>query len=188
MRVLTDEDDRIVVFEPVAGMEKRPGLLKVGTSRKGHKTLTAKGLIASTPWIKAVALLEDVEARKFEMKEYPGPLPAGIRGQRPWFIQLIPAFEASVVPSQVGSLGPDTKGIYRYVSDGEVVYIGKGVVRDRYQAEPQRASWAISRIDYSIIENDQRALEWEAWWIDRFREQNNGHRPRYNRVDGVRSS
>ena len=187
MRLLTDEDNRLVVFEPVAGMEKRSGLLKLGTSRTGHKTLTAKGLIASTPWIKGVASLEDVEARKFEMKEYPGPLPPGTHGQRPWFIRLVPAFEESVVPSQVGSLGLDTKGIYRYLSDGEVVYIGKGIIRDRYQAEPQRASWRISRIEYSIIEDDQEALEWEAWWIDRFRKENNGHRPRYNRIDGVRS-
>ena len=32
------------------------------------------------------------------------------------------------------------KGIYRHLSDDEVVYIGKGIIRDRYQAEPQRAS------------------------------------------------
>ena len=187
MRVHTDDDDRLVVFEPVSGMEKRPELLKLGTSKGGYKRLTAKGLIGETPWIKAVADLEHVQDRKFQMKEYPGPLPEGLRGQGPWFISLIPAFEESVFPSQVPSLGPDKKGIYRYLSDGEVVYIGKGIIRDRYQAEPQRASWRISRIEYSIIEDDQKALEWEAWWIDRFRKQNSNHLPRYNQRGGVQS-
>ena len=186
MRVFTDDDDRLVVFQPVPGMEKRPELLKLGTSKKGHKTLMAKGLIAQTPWIRAVAHLQDVEARKFELKEYPGPLPTG-RGATPWFIRLMPAFEESVAPSQAGSLGPDTKGIYRYVGGGEVVYIGKGNVRDRYQSEPERASWGISRIEYSVIRTDQEALEWEAWWIDRFRSENGGALPRYNRVGGHRS-
>jgi len=186
MRVLTDEDERVVVFQPVPGLEKKPGLLKLGTSRKGYKTLTAKGLIARTAWISAVARLPDVEARKFEMKEYPGPLPPG-EGEKPWFIRLMPAFEKSVVPSQVGSLGSSDRGIYRYYSEDEVVYIGKGVIRDRYQQESGRASWRITRIEYSIIEDDQEALEWEAWWIDRFRTEHGGHLPRYNHVAGNRS-
>ena len=187
MRVLTDDDDRLVVFVPVSGMEKRPGLLKLGTSSKGHKSLIAKGLISQTPWIKAVASLKDLEARKFEMKKYPGPVPSkpDIRSQTPWFIRLMPAFEESVLPSQIGSLGPGKKGIYRYLSDGEVVYIGKGNIRNRYQAEPDRDLWRISIIEYSIIEDDQNALEWEAWWIDRFRKENNGHLPRYNRNAGI---
>ena len=190
MRVHTDDDERLVVFEPVPGIEKRPGLLKLGTSSKRHKTLTAKGLINSTPWIKAVSLLEHVESRKFDMEEYSGPLPKGVRGKKPWFIRLMPAFEESVVPSRVGDLGPDKKGIYRYLSDGEVVYIGKGNIRNRYQEEPNRPSWRVSRIEYSVIKDDedgQKAMEWESWWIERFKEQNNGHRPRYNLNDGVRS-
>ena len=187
VRIYTDEEDRLVVFRPIPGMKKRSGLLKLGTSRTGHKTVTAKGLIASAPWIKAVAFLKDVEARKFELTEYPGPLPSDIRGQKPWFIRLMPAFEKSVPPSQVASLGPNAKGIYRYRSGGEVVYIGKGNIRDRYQADPQRASWGISRIEYSLIPDDQEALEWEDWWIHRFRKRNNGHRPRYNRNGGTAS-
>ena len=186
MRVFTDDDKRLVVFRPVSGLEKRPGLLKLGTSRKGYKTLTAKGVIAQTTWIGAVARLADVEARKFELKEYPGSLPPG-EGESPWFIRLMPAFEESVVPSQVGSLGPGIKGIYRYFSGGMVVYIGKGIIRDRYQQEPERASWGVSRIEYSMIEDDQEALEWEAWWIERFRKENGGAFPKYNRVGGNRS-
>ena len=140
MRVLTDEDDRLVVFQPVSGMEKSSGVLKLGTSNKGHKTLTAKSVIRRTPWIWAVASVKAVAARKFELKEYPGPIPSG-EGEKPWFIRLMPAFEESVLPSQIGSLGPGVKGIYRYWSGGEVVYIGKGIIRDRYQQESERVSW-----------------------------------------------
>lgn len=187
MRVLTDEDDRLVVFVPVSGMEKRPGLLKLGTSSKGHKSLTAKGLISQTPWIKAVASLKDLEARKFEMKKYLGPIPPkpDIQSQPPWFIRLMPAFEEEVLPSEIDSLGPGKKGIYRYLHEGEVVYIGKGNIRDRYRTESNRKLWGVSRIEYSVIEDDQKAREWEAWWIDRFQEGNNGDLPRYNQIRGT---
>ena len=187
MRVLIDPDDRLVVFAPVSGLEKKPGLLKLGTSQKGHKKLTAKGLIAQTPWIKSVAYLRDLEARKFEFRPYPGPLPPkpDIQGQSPWFIRLMPAFEESVVPSKIGNLDQGTKGIYRYLSANEVVYIGRGNIRDRYQSDPRRASWEISKIEYSTIEDDQKALEWEDWWLKRFRKENSGHLPRYNLIGGV---
>ncbi len=56
----------------------------------------------------------------------------------------------------------------------EVVYIGKGSIRDRYQTDPRRASWGISKIEYSVIKDDQKALEWEDWWLKRFRKENKG--------------
>ena len=66
-----------------------------------------------------------------------------------------------------------------------VVYIGKGSIRDRYQTDPRRASWGISKIEYSVIKDDQKSLEWEDWWLKRFRKKNNGHRPKYNQTGGV---
>lgn len=194
MRIHTDPDDRLVVFEPVPGLDKRPSFLKLGTSQKGHKRLIAKGLISQTPWIKAIIAMP-VEARKFDMKPYPGPLPplesdSGKQRNPPWYIQLMPAFEESIVPSEIRHLDSSTKGVYRYRGgdDGEeVIYIGKGSIRDRFEQELSRKGWKVSRIEYSIIrndENDQIAYEWEAWWIQQFKKENNGRRPRYNRVDG----
>ena len=186
MRVHTDANERVVVFEPFPGLEKVPGCLKLGTSSKGHKSLTAKGLIAQMSWIRAVAAL-DVEQRRFEIKPYPGPIPPSEGSSEPrkaWYAQLMPAFEESVVPSQINLMAPATKGIYRYWSGDEVVYIGKGSIRDRFQNERERKNWQLSKIEYSVIEDEQRALEWESFWIERFRQENNGHLPRYNLVGG----
>ena len=103
-----------------------------------------------------------------------------------WYIQLMPAFEQSITPSAIDQLGRGIKGIYRYLGGKggqEVVYIGKGAVKDRYLQEKVRREWNVSKIEYSHIEDDQTAYEWEAWWIARHREEH-GDRPIYNLVDG----
>ena len=188
MRVHLDRQDRLIVFEPIPGLEKGPDLLKLGTTKsRGYKSLTAKGLIAKTRWIQAVAVECDVSARKFEMKKYPGsppPLPPGSRrGNSLWFIQLMPAFEESVVPSRIHDLSPEAKGIYRYRKGDDVIYIGKGLIRDRYN-EIGRDDWEVSRIEYSILSDDQKTLEWESWWICRFQREHNGNLPLHNHVRG----
>ena len=92
------------------------------------------------------------------------------------------------MPSKIGGLGSEVKGIYRYRggNDGdEVIYIGKGSIRDRFEQEPsRREGWGVSIIEYSIIGDDRIAYEWEAWWIEQFKRQHNGRRPRYNQADG----
>lgn len=183
MRVHVDRKDRLVVFEPRPGPVKEQGCLKLGTSRAGHKTLTAKGLIAREQWIQSVARL-DVVDRRFELRRYEGD----VNG---WFIQLKPAFEESVSPSELHRLADDERGIYRYRggnNGSEVIYIGKGAVKLRFAQEPERKQWGVSKIEYSIVEDEQKALEWEAHWIERFRQENNGRLPRFNRVGGHRGS
>ena len=186
MRLHTDSETRLIVFEPVPGLEKRPDLLKLGTSKKGHKSLAAKGLIAGMPWIKSVATLTSLEARRFDLQKFHGalpPIPSEDRGNQPWYIQLMPAFEKSVFPSDIRSLSSETRGIYRYLKGNEVIYIGRGRIRERYQ-EIGRRTWEVSKIEYSAIPDDEKAIEWEAWWIDRFQQEHNGNLPRYNQVRG----
>ncbi|MCY3816283.1 MAG: hypothetical protein OXG59_08345 [Gammaproteobacteria bacterium] len=186
MRLHTDSEERLIVFEPVPGLEKKPDLLKLGTSKKGHKSLAAKGLIARMPWIRSVATQTSLEARKFDLGRYHGalpPQPDGDRGNQPWYIQLRPAFENWVFPSNIQTLNSDTRGIYRYLKADEIIYIGKGRILERYQ-EPGRNTWGVSKIEYSEITDDDKALEWEAWWIDRFQQEHNGNLPRYNQVRG----
>ena len=186
MRLHTDSEARLIVFEPVPGLEKKPDLLKLGTSKKGHKSLAAKGLIAGMPWIQAVATQSSPEARRFDLKKYHGalpPPPGGNRGNQPWYIQLMPAFENSVFPSNLHALNSDTRGIYRYLKGNEVIYIGKGRIRERYQ-ELVRRTWEVEKIEYSEIAEDEKAFEWEAWWIDRFQQEHNGNLPLYNQVRG----
>ena len=200
MRIHTDPDERLIVFEPVSGIDKSRELLKLGTDKKGHKRLTAKGLVSQTPWLETIARLS-LDARKFELKPYSGPVPAfnsgatsTTRSNPPWYIQLLPAFEESIVPSEIGQLDSGAKGIYRYLGGDngeEVIYIGKGSVRARFEQEPMRKEWKVSRIEYSIItgdESDQKAYEWEAWWLKRYKSEHNGRLPRHNQVQGRQSS
>ncbi|MCY3839956.1 MAG: hypothetical protein OXH09_15105 [Gammaproteobacteria bacterium] len=178
MQVHLDSEERLIVFQPMTGTQKMTDWLKLG-SRKGSKSLPAKGIVSSNDWIKAVSR-QDIADRKFEIRRYDGE----VRG---WSIQLMPAFEKSVVPSEIHRLENGEKGIYRYRggdSGDEVIYIGKGSVRDRFQQESQRKDWEVARIEYSIVKDDQIALEWEAFWIRRFQDENNGRLPRFNQVGG----
>lgn len=178
MQVHLDSDERLIVFEPMDGTSKEAGWLKLG-ARRGNKSLPAKGIVSSNDWIKAVAG-QDIANRKFELRRYDGE----VRG---WSIQLMPAFEKSVVPSEIQRLESAEKGIYRYRggdSGDEVIYIGKGSVRDRFQQESQRKGWEVSRIEYSIMEDDQKAYEWEAFWLRRFQDESDGCLPRFNQVGG----
>ncbi len=68
-----------------------------------------------------------------------------------------------------------------------MIYIGKGCVRERYR-EFGRDNWGVTRIGYSIIENDEEAYKWEAWWIDRFRTEHGGSLPLFNQVGGQKGA
>ena len=191
MRVFRDDDDRLIVFEPVPGLDKPPSGLKLqGRSTSRTRRLTAKGFINQTPWTRAVAALADTADRRFDLKPFHGALPdvQGAGPNRPaWYIRLMPAFELSIAASEIKALSSSVKGIYRYLGgdDGrEIVYIGKGLIKDRFQQEADRTNWAIHRVEYSLIDDDTQATEWERFWIERYKQQHNGRRPTYNRVDG----
>ncbi len=190
VRLHTDSDDRLVVFELVLGRDKIDGVLKLGTHSRNYKKVIAKGLIRNTPWINKF-VQTPVSLRKFELKKYDGELPSlNVANQVPrvsWYIQLAPVFEKSISASEINQLDSSVKGIYRYRggNDGkEIIYIGKGSIKDRFIQDPSRRNWGVIRIEYSILKDDQEAYLWEAKWIERFKEENNGNLPRYNRQNG----
>ena len=97
---------------------------------------------------------------------------------------LIPSFEYSCSPEDVPS---DIKGIYKYLNNkGEVIYIGKGCIRDRLR-EVTRKNWPIYSVSYSIIENEDIRSSSEAHHIRKF-EMNTGRKPIYNLISGKSSS
>ena len=141
MRVYVDPIDRLIVFEPKLGKERVPDCFKLGTSNNGYKTLIAKKLIKDQQWIRSVASLGIAE-RKFELRRYEAEFVG-------WFIQLMPAFEHAIKPSEITKLTGKEKGIYRYRggNDGsEIVYIGKGEIKNRFLAEEERKGWGIANV------------------------------------------
>ena len=101
-----------------------------------------------------------------------------------WVITLIPCFELYVMRNEANIIEPSIAGVYRYInSDGDIVYIGKGFVKARLM-EKKRDNWIFEKIEYSIIKEDKDALSWERFYIDKYRNDNNGDLPPYNKING----
>lgn len=101
-----------------------------------------------------------------------------------WVISLIPSFESSVARSEASKIDSNVTGIYRYLnSNGDTVYIGKGCVRARF-SEKKRENWIFESIEYSIIKDDKDSLAWERFYIDKFKNDNGGELPLYNKING----
>jgi hypothetical protein len=88
-------------------------------------------------------------------------------------------FLQSKTPAKNGDLG-----VYRYLLDNEVVYIGQGVLRDRF-GEEQRKSWNFDDIEYMIASDEKERFTIEASLLDEFKSIN-GRLPFYNRIGGRR--
>ena len=172
VRVSTDERERLIGFEFLSDPIQPEDANKLRGTRGSSRLCVAKGLINQTPWINAVA----AKKLKFKLSQYP-------RDQKIWVIRLAPWFELSVLPENIGSIGTGA-GIYRYRdAEGEVVYIGKGLIVDRYR-EPARRMWDIARIEYSLVPEEDEQYKWEKFHLDDFAKEHGGRRPRFNRISG----
>ncbi|OGE64306.1 hypothetical protein A3I48_03710 [Candidatus Daviesbacteria bacterium RIFCSPLOWO2_02_FULL_36_7] len=97
-----------------------------------------------------------------------------------WFAQLHPTFEYTV---KSNADPKSLRGIYRYLNNRDVVYIGKGVIESRLNS-PQRTKWVYDTIEYSIVNDSQKQFEFEHLWIERYKEEHNGKLPFYNQNSG----
>jgi len=136
-------------------------------------TCSSTGIMRKYSWIAAVAKENAKQRRFLPMKE-----------ACKWVIQLCPAFEEHRA-RESAEIPCDIRGIYRYRRDtvGKIVYIGRGCIKDRLQSL-ERKDWDFDVIEYSIVENPDEQVKWEGYWIERFKEENHGELPFYNRVSG----
>jgi len=157
------EDDSAYILSPDGG----------GSSRKFYSlAIQATGLINQNSWIKAIAGIGDVGQRRFK--------PEWNNLDKKWIIRLSPAFEIHV--SHKSEIPADTRGIYRYKRNDEIVYIGRGIIKSRLNS-PERNDWDFDIIEYSPLQSEEAQEKWEAYWLDQFVEQN-GKLPLYNRIKG----
>ena len=171
VRLHTDEEERCIAFEFLDDSIQPEDANKLMRGRGSARSCRAKALINGIPWIKAVA----GRNRKFKMR--PHPVGRGL-----WAIWLAPWFELSARPEAIGEIGA-AAGIYRYRdASGEVIYIGKGCVADRYR-EPERREWGIAKIEYSLVP-DEEQYEWEKYHLNDFAKEHDGRKPRFNKVAG----
>lgn len=100
-----------------------------------------------------------------------------------YIITLMPIFENIVPRPDYLRIPSSACGIYRYIDNGVVVYIGKGNIRDRL-SEVSRKEWKFDAIEYSVILDNDSQHEWESYWINHFKTNNGNYFPAYNLVSG----
>lgn len=177
--IYVDAENYKLAFEfsidfPLDKKDHSLALSQASSETKGKKrralNSSATAIVKKFPWVKSVTKLP-IKDRRFEPKR---------EGNR-WVIQLCPAFENRKT-RESGDIPSDAKGIYRYIREsGEIVYIGRGEIKKRLAAS-DRIDWDFDIIEYSIIEDPDKQLEWEDYWISRYQEQNNGKLPIYNKI------
>lgn len=156
--------------------EAEPSSLALNQQGMNQKSYySSLGELRYIPWIWAVCQLP---ARQRRFKPELQKTEVG----KIWAVQLAPAFEIKR-NREPNNISNDEKGIYRYRRSGEVVYIGRGTILDRLR-QPDRKDWDFDSIEYSLVENVDDQLKWEGYWIERFKEENNGKLPIYNKISG----
>lgn len=162
--------------------ENDPYALTLGSDGGGggHKrrernnlSVQAVALIRRNPWVFAAAKSDDLSLRRFR--------PEWIGIDKLWVISLRPSFVKHA--KTIDEIPSDACGIYRYVRDWKIIYIGKGQIRERAQSG-DRSAWEWDRIEYSIVEQEAEQFRWEAWWLEWF-EGKQGRLPHHNRIGGV---
>jgi hypothetical protein len=163
-----DDENRRIAFEfkQASNDEDDYQIIKIKS-----QTLCSSREIFKKQWVSKVTELkgQNVFAAKQEGKK--------------WIITLCPAFENQIKREDVKSIPTNAFGIYRYLDTGRIVYIGKGNIKDRYNS-PERGKWKFDLIEYSIIKDDKKALEWENYWIEKYKDENKEQLPTYNLISG----
>ena len=176
--IYIDGNNRKIGFE--FHKEARPNsfaLAAASGAKKGEKRkslqCTASGVVHKYPWVESVTR-EDVKNRRFLPKKEGGK----------WVIQLCPAFEERRA-RESEEIPSDAVGIYRYIRENKaIVYIGRGPIKSRLRS-PGRGDWDFDVVEYSIVPNPDDQVKWEDYWIEKFKEANNGELPFYNKVSGT---
>lgn len=170
-----DEDQYKVGFEFHDDLGVPDSLKITHGSDSATKRVGATGVINKSRILKSIQSDPDKNSRIFELKVDPI--------SKLFYIMLRPAFEFSIAFSRKGDLPDGITGIYRYRDiRGDVIYIGKGLIKDR-ASSPERREWGIHKIEYSVIESDDLCFKWESFYLESFR-QEEGVLPPLNRIGG----
>lgn len=128
------------------------------------------GLLTKYNWLKSIASSKDPSDRKFPLKKDGNCL----------LLQLYPSFEHKIDRSKINEIPSDAKGIYRYIHDNEIVYIGIGNIKKRAQVS-ERKNWEFDSIEYSRLTEKSPQLRWETFFLTKEKKKN-GKLPRYNKI------
>jgi hypothetical protein len=178
VNLFVDEEGKRLAFKFLRNCAPEDGYevyFKSGKPRARY--ISALEAYKHNPWLKKISVMQDSQDRRFTVVETERDY---------WEAQLAPSFENSCSRGEYASIPSDAIGIYRYLDEGRVVYIGEGNIRKRFQS-PERTDWYFDRIEYSMLADKDQCTFWEKYWIDKFRSDNDEGLPRYNRNGGYTS-
>ena len=174
-----DEDPYYLGFKFKNDLEESNTLSLVASGRgKGGGagfTIKASELINKNSILKNIQKMTSRQDRTFEIFYE--------KKTNIYSILLRPNFEIIVKFSDRNTIPDAFKGIYRYRNnDGQIIYIGKGGVKTRVNS-PERKEWGISKIEYSVILDDDKSYYWENYYLERY-VSTFGSKPPFNIIMG----
>jgi len=165
-----DEEDRRIAFEFKKDSDDVASSNKI-IKRSSNACCCKNNKILKMTWVAKVSSLKGHNA--FVAKQ----------DGKKWIITLCPSFENRIRREYAKDIPSTAFGIYRYLDNGRIVYIGKGKIKDRYKSI-ERQQWKFDVIEYSIINDEKQAFEWESYWIENYKKNNDGQLPTYNLISG----
>ena len=141
-------------------------------AQPSNRCIQTQGIFTENKWLQAISAEPEGRVRKFTPKWIPSE---GL-----WTIDICPPFEIRV--DGKNEIPSEARGIYRYLHNGKIVYIGRGVIRSRANS-PERKEWVFDSIHYSVVPDEKLQAKWEAYWIESFFTENS-KLPEYNRIQG----
>jgi plasmid maintenance system killer protein len=174
-----DEDPYYLGFKFKNDLEESNtlSLMASGRSKGGSAgfTIKASELINKNPILKNIQKMTSRQDRTFEIFYE--------KKTNIYSILLRPNFEIIVKFSDRNTIPDAFKGIYRYRNnDGQIIYIGKGGIKTRVNS-PERKEWGISKIEYSVLLDDDISYYWENYYLERY-VSTFGSKPPFNVIMG----
>ena len=174
-----DEDPYYLgfVFTSDSSAPNTLSLMASGRSKGGSAGVTIKAaeLINKSIVLKSIQKMPNKLDRTFEI--------TFDKQQKLYSILLRPNFEVTVNWSDKNRIPDSFSGIYRYLDNNDqTVYIGKGNIKAR-ALSPERTQWGVTKIQYSVIESDDKSYYWENYYLERF-VSINGAKPPFNVIMG----
>jgi hypothetical protein len=151
------------------------GALMVSNRRNSANLSLKAGLLFKTHSVlRKIQKIEDYSQRVFPINFD--------KKTKIYYVEMRPCFESSLAIESIGKISDDLIGIYRYLYKNEIVYIGRGNLKERSSSR-ERDDWQADRFEYSALSNKEECVTWEGYYIDKFLEAE-GRLPIYNLVAG----
>ena len=174
-----DEDPYFLgfIFTNDSSAPNTLSLMASGRSKGGSAGVTIKAgeLINKSIVLQSIQKLPNKLDRTFEITFN--------KQQKIYSILLRPNFEIIVNWADKNRIPDSLSGIYRYLdNNGQIVYIGKGNIKSRASSQ-ERSQWGVAKIQYSVIDNDEKSFYWENYYLERYVNLN-GAKPPFNVIMG----